>query len=418
MKPFFLACSLLVLFGFAVSAQTINLKYAFWGNPDAIGVEKDIIDAYQAKHPNVKITPVAIAYNDYHAKLLIMIAGGQSPDVMRIDSYFFQDFMKNKVLKDLTKLISTNKFDLSKLYSVGLQDVKVGDRIYGLPWSTSPNYLFINKKMFAAAGIPVPSASWTYNDFMAICKKLSKGEGENQQWGYGFYLGEYYPLLSFVWGVGGDLFDSTRTKFALNNPAVVSRLDELQDAVKKGCFTNPFTFSNGDQIARYFSQNKTAMIVGAGSVILSLQKIEGLDFAVLPFPGTAKVPAVTMYKSNIVGISEQTKNEKAAWEFLSFLRGYEGEKLYMEAKRMPPTYNDQTLWDIYADPKLPPANLKGITQLISEKYGRTLQLRSGWTEIQNLILQALQKSFSGQTTNAKALAEVAPKVQAILDKNK
>jgi len=103
----------------AISAQsTINIKYAFWGNPDAIGVEKDIIEAFEVSHPGIKVTPVAIAYNDYHPKLQVMIAGGMAPDVMRIDSYFFQDFLKNKALKDITGLIKANNFDTSKLYSV------------------------------------------------------------------------------------------------------------------------------------------------------------------------------------------------------------------------------------------------------------------------------------------------------------
>ncbi|HCM27534.1 MAG TPA: hypothetical protein DIC34_13475 [Treponema sp.] len=415
MKRLAFFVSVLVTFGMAASAAPVTIKYAFWGNPDAIGVEKDIIDAFEATNPDIKVTPVAVAYNDYHAKLLIMIAGGQAPDVMRVDSYFFQDFMKNKALKDITGLIKTNKFDISKLYSVGLQDVQSGGKFYGLPWGTAPLYMFLNKKMFADAGIPLPANNWTYEDLVALSKKLAKGEGENQQWGFGFYLGEINGMLPFVWGAGGDLFDKTRTKFTMNDKAVTDRLDDVLIAnVKNNAFTSPFTFQKADDIMRYFSQNKVAMMMGSAATILSLQKIDGCDFAVAPFPGTAKVPAVTVYKSNIVGLSAGTKQEKAAWKFLAYLRGPEGEELYMKAKRMAPTYDDQRYWDLYADTTKPPAKVKEITQEISGKYGRILPLRAGWMEVQTIVMGALQKVVAGQATSAQALTEIAPKVQAVI----
>ena len=95
-------------------------------------------------------------------------------------------------------------------------------------------------------------------------------------------------MLPFVWGAGGDLFDKTVTDCSD---------DVLIADIKKNAFTSPFTFQKVDDIMRYFSRNKVAMMMGSAATILSLQKIGGCDFAVAPFPGTAKVPAVKVYKS-------------------------------------------------------------------------------------------------------------------------
>jgi ABC-type glycerol-3-phosphate transport system substrate-binding protein len=201
----------------------------------------------------------------------------------------------------------------------------------------------------------------------------------------------------------------------MNDKAVAARLDDvLSTNVDNGTFTSPFNFQKADDIMRYFSQNKIAMMMGSAATILSLQKIDGCDFAVAPFPGTAKVPAVTVYKSNIVGLSAKTKNEKAAWRFLAFLRGPEGEALYMKAKRMAPTYDEQKYWDDYVDTTKPPAKIKEITQEISAKYGRVLPLRGGWMEVQTIVMGALQKVVAGQATSIQALNEVAPKVQNVI----
>jgi len=402
----------------AASAQKIELKYAFWGNPDAIGVEKDIIDAYQSAHPDVTVTPIAVDYTNYHAKLLTMIAGGQPPDVMRIDSFFFQDFMSAKALKDITPLIKKDKLDLSKYYPAGLGDCRSGDKYYGLPWGTAPNFMILNIKMFKDAGLALPPLDWKWNDFVALARKLAKGQGDSKQYGFVQSLFGLDFVLPFLWMEGQDLFDKNRTKFTLNTPEAAKKIEELKALVKEGVFTSPFELTASDATLRYFSQDKVAMMIGQASTILSLQKIEGVDFAIRPIPGTAKYPAVTTYKSNIVGISSGTKKEKAAWEFLKFLRGpsLEGETLYMKAKRIPPTFDDEKLWGLYADASKPPKDIAPICKEIAAKYGHLLPLRKGWMEVQTLFLQALQKVFADEASASAALAEAAPKIQAVLNK--
>ena len=409
---------LLVGIGFGLSAEVTTIKYAFWGNPDAIGVEKDIIDAFEATHPDIKVTPVAVAYNDYHSKILILMAGGQAPDVMRIDSYFFQDFLKAGALKDISSLIKSSKVDLTKYYQSGLQDSVKDGKYYGLPWGVAPLYMFLNTKMFADAGVPLPKPDWTWNDFVALLPKFSKGEAETKTYGMGMAVTDLSGILPYMWGVGEDLFDNGRTKFTLNTPGASKKLDELSGYIKKGYFADPSIFTNADILTRYFAQNRIAMRTGAASDILSSQKIEGLDFVVMPFPGTAKLPRATVSKANTVGLYAKTKNEKAAWEFLQFLRapGREGETLYMKAKRTPPAVDDPELWALYADPTKSPKNVATITKEINIKYGHLLPLRAGWLEIQGLMVPQLQKVFAGVVDGKTAMNEIAPQVNAILNK--
>ena len=409
---------LLAGIGFGLSAETTTIKYAFWGNPDAIGVEKDIIDAFEASHPDIKVTPVAVAYNDYHSKLLILIAGGQAPDVMRIDSYFFQDFLKAGALKEISPLIKSSNIDLARYYQSGLQDSVKDGKYYGLPWGVAPLYMFLNKKVFADAGVPLPPTNWTWTDFVSLLAKFSKGEAENRTYGLALSVIDMPGILPYMWGVGEDLFDSTRTKFTLNTVGAGKKLDEIAGYIKKGYIADPSIFTNADIMTRYFAQGKVAMRVGSAAEILSSQKIEGLDFVVMPFPGTAKFPRATVSKANTVGLYAKTKNEKAAWEFLQFLRapGREGETLYMKAKRTPPAIDDPELWALYADPTKAPKNVAAVTKEINSKYGHLLPLRAGWLEIQGLVVPQLQKVFAGVVDGKTAMNEITPQVQAILSK--
>ena len=200
-------------------SDVVVIKYAFWGNPDALGVEKDIIEAFEKENPGIKVQPIVSPYSEYHTKLLVMIAGGMSPDVFRINSSFFlDDFLRIKALRDLTSLIKRDKIKLNLYYPLGLEECMSKGRYYGLPWGTAPCYLAVNLKVFKEAGLSVPSYDWTWDDFVDICKKLSKKTETDQVFAYAdtFVLENVLP---FIWGTGVDLFDKTRTKFTLNlNP--------------------------------------------------------------------------------------------------------------------------------------------------------------------------------------------------------
>jgi multiple sugar transport system substrate-binding protein len=413
---------LLTLSSVVWAEDIVTIQYAFWGNPTAIGVEKDIIDEFEKTHPNIKVTPVVAAYNDYHPKLLTLFAGGQAPDVMRIDSYFMADFMKNKALKDISGLIKRDKLNMDAYYPAGLLDCKNGTRYYGLPWGTAPVFMFINVKMFKDAGIPIPSADWKYDDFLKIIRQLSHGEGLNRQYGYGTSTADLTNMFPFVWAGGGDLFNQSKKKFTLDKPGAYQKIQEVADLIKEGVIPDPAQFTSADVMNRWMANNKLAMRLGTAAEILSLQKIEGFEFEVLPFPGTVKYPKTTISKSNVIGICAKVKKEnaEAAWEFLKFLRGpgQPGETLYMKAQRVPPSIDDPELWKLYANPAKSPKMVVEVSKTIAAKYGHPLPLRTGWIEIQSILIPELQRIYSGQTTAEQAMKAIAPKIQEVMDRNK
>jgi multiple sugar transport system substrate-binding protein len=426
MKRQYLRLGIMVLLGVLmltalVSAENVTtIQYAFWGNPTAIGIEKDIIEEFEKANPAIKVQPVAVAYNDYHTKLLTLLAGGQAPDVMRVDSYFFADFMNARALKDITRLIKSSKLDLSKYYQAGLGDCLKNKHYYGLPWGTAPVYMMLNLKMFKEAGIPLPSENWTYADFLQLAKKFSKGTGAERQYGYGFTATGMEHVLPFVWRNGGDLFDKKRQRFTLNQAAACKAIQGLADLVKTGVFPDPAQFTSAEVLNRWMANNKVAMREGTAAEMVTMQNMEGFQFEVLPVPGTAKYPRVNMYKSNVVGISSTTKKERAAWTFLKFLRGpgSRGEVLYCQAKRVPPAFDTQKLWELYCDPNKYPKNIFPVTQKIVKSTSHLLPLRTGWMEVSGMVNPQLQRVYAGQVTAEQAMKEIAPKVQAILDRTK
>jgi ABC-type glycerol-3-phosphate transport system substrate-binding protein len=399
----------------AAAEGPVTIDYSFWGNPVAIGVERDIIDAYHAMQDDVRVAPVVAGYGDYHTMLLTQMAGGSGPDVMRVDSYYFEDFLSLGALQQIDDLVERDDIDLSVYYQQGIEENTYEGNLYGLPWATSPLVMFINLDVFEEAGVAVPDFDWTVDDFEEIARRLSDGD----TYGYGLGLTTVSAILPHVWAEGGDLFSEDRERFTLHEPAAVRGLDRLARMYAEGLIPEDAITAQGDTITRWFVNNQIGMRMGAVSDILSTQAVEGVRFEVINMPtGGPQNPRTTVYKSNIVGIGTASDDVEAAWDFLKFLRGPEGqgEELYMRAKRMSPSIADQRYWDLYADPTLYPQNVEGNFKIIAAEYGRLLPLTGGWLEVENLVVPELQGIVSGAISAQEAMRGIAADAQAVLDR--
>jgi ABC-type glycerol-3-phosphate transport system substrate-binding protein len=175
--------------------------------------------------------------------------------------------------------------------------------------------------------------------------------------------------------------------------------------------------ATADMNIRLFVNNKVAMITGTAAEVLSIQKVEGLRFEAVPMP-QGKSKQTSVYKSNVTGISAKTKQAEAAWKFMKFVRGPQGETIYMKAKRIPPTMDDKKFWDLYCDPTKYPKLIEQNSKAISSTYGHKLPLRAGWLEIDQTVGPALQLMFAKADVQAvpQALADLKKRVQPIMDR--
>lgn len=419
-----MVCSIGMVFANGSSEQTavqqqtsgpVTLKYAFWGNPDAIGVEQDIISAFEKANPDIKIEPVVSAYNDYHTKVQTMIAGGMSPDVMRIDDYYFFDFQKLGVLEDLTPYLKKDNIDMSLYPEMGIEEATVNGKIYGLPWAYAPLYMMINLDTFEKYGVTPPDMDWTIDDFERIVKSFPAKDGI---YGYAVGTANISTILPFIWAKGGTLLSEDRSQYTGDQEGAVKGVQLLADLYQQGYFPKDSVGSiSADTIRRWFSNGSVAMATGAAQEILSVQKIEGVRFEAWTMPQAVDNKHTTVNKSNDICISTSSKNKDAAWKFVKFLRGVEGEKLYVTAKRFPPTLNIPENWDIYLEAGKYPMKIKEVSQAIVKDYSHNLPLRTGYQAIESKILPAVQAAMLGTKTAAQAMKDIAPDVNKIIQQN-
>jgi len=207
----------------------------------------------------------------------------------------------------------------------------------------------------------------------------------------------------------------------MNEAPAVEGLELLARMYGEGVIPEDSITADPNALTRWFVNGQVAMRMGAASEILSTQAVEGVRFEVLNMPtGGPTHDRTTVYKSNIIGLNGRTRSVEAAWDFLKFLRGPEGEgeELYMRAKRMPPTIADERYWALYADPNSYPREVQQNSIVIAEHYGRLLPLRAGWLEVENIVKPELQGIVSGAVSAQDAMNRIAADAQAVLDRTR
>ena len=136
----------------------------------------DAIKEFQKIHPNVKVHYYSgIRLDEYSSYLSDKALKGDLPDVFFILNEDFNKYAELGLLLDLEKLIekdsTISKEDyFESAYSSGTYLNKQ----YALPYEVNPNLMAINRTLLENNNIEVPSSSWTWDEFLEVCKTITK----------------------------------------------------------------------------------------------------------------------------------------------------------------------------------------------------------------------------------------------------
>ncbi|HEU5103197.1 MAG TPA: substrate-binding domain-containing protein, partial [Roseiflexaceae bacterium] len=184
----------------APAAQNVSLRFTCWDSATGADVYNSVIDQFKKANPGVEVT-TEFNPDGYDDKILTGLATGNAPDVFLWWNH--PKLVAAGGVEDLMPYVQAEKLDLSIYYPSVLEMNKYGDILAGMPDAFTPRAIFYNKKVFDDAKVPYPTNDWTWDDFVDIAKKLTKGEGQAAQYGF-FTYNASYPLQGYVWSNGGD----------------------------------------------------------------------------------------------------------------------------------------------------------------------------------------------------------------------
>jgi multiple sugar transport system substrate-binding protein len=388
------------------SSKTVTVSYfTFSAAPDHLNTLKALIKIFEKKHPNIKISFQTAPYSDYFTKLQTQIAGGQAPDTFELDYGSFYGYATSGALLNLSKVAKKDSsFNPGIYYPKAYSAFAVGKTQFGLPESYSDVLLFYNKDLFRAAGVPFPTAKWTWKDEQAAAKKLtnaSKGVWGDYQ-PIQFY--EFYKVLAQN---GGSFFNATKTKATFDSPAGVGAAQWLLSKPGSVMPTQEQQAGLGDDAM--FKLGKLAMWHN-GIWQFAAMKDAPFQWDVVVEPA-GKVKANHFF-ANTIAASAKTAHSKEAWEWLKFLSGsHDSVKARIGSSWELAPVKDKAAYAAYLNQR-PPVNRQAVLDALNNPVlTPTIKAES---QMQDIVGKALQKAELGQVPIAQALHDAATQVDALL----
>jgi len=381
----------------------VKLRYMTWDSARGLEPERRIIEAFEANHPHiqVKLEPNPQRYED---KILTSMAGGTPPDVFLW--WNFPKLVKFGGLVDLTPYLERNP-DLSatNYYRNILRYTSIDGKIYGLPKDFTPRVIFYNKALFDEAKIPYPTEDWTWDDFLQIARKLTKGDQ------YGFCaVPSTYNLQSWVWSNGGDFIspDGTKARGYLDSPQTIEAVKFYADLyLKYKVSPSPSIRASMGGATEMFLTGKLGMMDNGRWPLIRLKKTDLRVGTLLPPHPQGKNLVTVLHASGQV-MSSRCKNKEEAWELLKAMSDSFAQRRRAEAgwaiPAMPELVNELG----FAKDPLERAFIRAISYAtVTPCFMRT----ADWEEVYDRpISQALERIFLLKADVEETLIETARKI--------
>ena len=380
---------------------------------------KPLIDDYNAKKGPVTIQlipgdPGGGAVNA-QGKVIAMVASGTPPDAFWTHAYITPNLIKLNLLQDISAYLKKdNDVKLSNFFEAPTKDYEAGGKQYGLPREATTTLLVYNKELFQKNGVALPTDNWTWDDFLKAATQMTKGSGSERTFGVAGFMGvgSYGIYISYpkVWQEGGDIVDSTRTKFTLHQSPAVDQMQWIADLV-----TRHHVHPNADEFPgttapEVWNSGRIGMFASL-SVYSNYTKAPfEWDVAHLPHGKTKSTRTASAGHAMVAS----GKNKDAAWEIMRVLGTKPAYEHWADLGLTLPTYKEVANGPKVLKPDQAPKSAK--IGLDAFSYARPEPISGDWGNVGAEISKAMNDVYAGKTDAKGALSPIVPVVESLLSK--
>lgn len=314
-------------------AQTQELEFGMftgsnWGveNADAFVIIDRAIERFEESHPGVTVRYTSgIEKKDYSEWCAKRLLEGEMPDVFMALDTDFNQYCSLGILQELNTFMESDpEFQSEEIFQTAMDIGKGMEKIqYALPYEVVPTMLFVNKTLLRQEGIEMPQQDWTWDDFLEICRKVTKdtdGDGRIDQ--FGTYN---YSWQDAMYTSGGSAFDNEKQNVDFSNQYVIESVKFMKEllALNQGENVTQEDFDAGKVafMPLTFAEYRTYK-----TYPYKIKKYSNFQWDCTTFPGRTHGENISKVDALLIGINHDSTEKELAWEFLKELVcGYESQ---------------------------------------------------------------------------------------------
>lgn len=357
------------------------------------GYEQEVVDAFNAAHPDIKVKVEYIDFTSGPDKLTASITSGTAPDILFDAPGRIIEFGEAGYLVPLDDMVGELKSDLTSP-SLVETCVAADGTAYMYPISASPFYMGLNKEALEKADALQyvnleGDRTWTTENFVKMCEALRDAAPTQ------------VPAIVYCGGQGGD----QGTRALVNNlygSSIVGadgkwNIDEngvkaltlLKSMYDSQAIDAGFDMAAADELQK-FQQETCAMTFCFGTSNEVTYASEDFTQLAVPFPSENGKPSLEYLVNGFCVFDNKSEaRAEAAKEFVRFIcdDAEWGPKSVVKTNAFPVR---TSFGDLY-----PGDEHKAMLASWSQYYGPYYNTRAGFAAMRPLWFNMLQQVFNG-----------------------
>ncbi|MEV7866284.1 extracellular solute-binding protein [Streptomyces sp. NPDC088124] len=340
-----------------------------------------------------KVTIQGSPFNDYWTKLRTQLGTGSAPCIVTVQSLRTANY--TDVLRPIDEYAKSAGTDLPAFDSAALDGMKVGGKLYALPYDTGPLMMFYNKDLFKEVGAAAPKPGWTVAEFEAAAAKF-KAAGKTM-------LGstvEDLNLESMILGYNGGRVLTSDGRLDAENPQFAQGLDWISSLVKKGEATQASSDPSADNNA--FVSKQVGLYTDGPWGLLDQKAKAKFPIGVATMPSGTSGPSSFSAGSGF-GISKQCKYPEQAYRAIETMTSEKTlTSLATQGRAFPARTAAQKAW--YDN-----AGIDGADSVfpVAQKNATPLPGNKQSDQLSQLFVQYGIQAVNGQGSGAETMKSIA-----------
>ncbi|MBT2532369.1 sugar ABC transporter substrate-binding protein [Arthrobacter sp. ISL-48] len=294
----------------------VTIRFAWWGNDSRAKTTQEVIKAFEAANPTIKVAGENTEFSSYWDKMATQIAGGTTPDVFTMSGSYPSEYASRGVLLDLDKV--KDQIDTSK-FAEGTVDLgKIDGTHYTITAGVNSMSMVIDPQVFKAAGVELPNdETWTWDDYAEIAAKITRNSPQGT---FGTTPMANDSFLA-VWARqhGEDLYTDDGTKLGISEDTVTEWFELNKKLMDTG------GAPSASQIVEDGSAQPEMTLIGQGKQGMKISwsnqmtSYSGSPLVMMKLPGESKQPGAWLRSSMEYAISAKSAHPKETAQFINYL---------------------------------------------------------------------------------------------------
>ncbi|MFD7818411.1 ABC transporter substrate-binding protein [Streptomyces sp. NPDC059785] len=279
-----------------------------------------LVAEFNRTHPHIRVdsTGGGVVADAMLQKVTAALASGSYPDIAYIFGSDLASVARSPRVVDLTAALRRGPTAWTSYWSPVREAVTVNGKVRAAPALLDSLAVVCNRKLFRQAGVDLPEAGWTWDDFTETARRLT--DPDRGVFGTGWPgTGDedtVWRIWPMVWDLGGDVVgaDGKHIGFAEQG---VRALETVARLVRdESVYVDPKP--GGEQMYQVFQGGRMAM-VATGPWQLPDIRTAGVDYTVVPLPSYSGRPVTVSGPDTWTVFDNGTARSRAAVEFVRWM---------------------------------------------------------------------------------------------------